>query len=229
MTHKATETESKPATEKELEVEPQKEIVTEKPKQVDIGVTTEKPAVRVYKEPPPFPVRFRLEKKQQEEKELLKLFGKIEINIPLIEAIKTVPRYAKFLKDLCTTKRKLRGTECVNLNEQVSAMFSKKALPERCTDPGALEKHGVVKKNEKGKYVVIPEAGEDTAEEEAPDTDNEPDSSDAEKTRGAPQVKCDIDHSEVCRDCSLEEIAYKLELLEETNRKLLALLERQPK
>ncbi|EPS63230.1 hypothetical protein M569_11557 [Genlisea aurea] len=147
-THKATETEPKPAAEKELEVEPQIEVVTEKPKQVDTGVAAEKPAVRVYKEPPPFPGRFRLEKKQQEEKELLKLFGKIEINIPLIEAIKTVPRYAKFLKDLCTTKRKLRGTECVNLNEQASAMFSKRALPEKCTDPGVFTIPCVIGKTE---------------------------------------------------------------------------------
>ncbi|EPS68592.1 hypothetical protein M569_06176, partial [Genlisea aurea] len=51
----------------------------------------------------------------------------------------------------------------------------------------ALEKHGVVKKNEKGKYVVIPEAGEETSEEEAPDTDNEPDSSNAEGAQDTPQ------------------------------------------
>ncbi|EPS60894.1 hypothetical protein M569_13906 [Genlisea aurea] len=52
--------------------------------------------------------------------------------------------------------------------------------------PGSQTRMEAEKKSqgEKAKYVVIPEAGEDTSEEEAPDTDNEPDSSDAEKTRG---------------------------------------------
>ncbi|KAJ8898585.1 hypothetical protein K2173_001482 [Erythroxylum novogranatense] len=40
----------------------------------------------------------------------MELFQKVEVNIPLLEAIKQVPHYAKFLKELCTNKRKLTGT-----------------------------------------------------------------------------------------------------------------------
>lgn len=39
------------------------------------------------------------------------MFCKIEINIPLLDAINQVPRYAKFVKGLCTNKRKLAGHE----------------------------------------------------------------------------------------------------------------------
>ena len=57
------------------------------------------------------------------------------MNIPLLDAIKQVPRYAKFLKELCTSKRKLKGNEKVQLGENVSAMIQKK-LPIKCKDPG---------------------------------------------------------------------------------------------
>ncbi|KAH9669750.1 DUF4220 domain-containing protein [Citrus sinensis] len=49
-------------------------------------------------------------------------------------AIKQIPRYAKVLKELCTSKRKLRGDEKVHMGENVSAVLQKK-LPPKCKDP----------------------------------------------------------------------------------------------
>ncbi|XP_071926201.1 uncharacterized protein [Coffea arabica] len=46
-----------------------------------------------------------------------------------------VPKYAKFLKDLCVNKRKLRGDERVMVGENVSAVLQRK-LPPKCGDPG---------------------------------------------------------------------------------------------
>ena len=60
---------------------------------------------------PLFPHRLCKSKKEDKEKEILEVFCKVEINIPLIDAIRQVSRYAKFLKDLCTTRRKLKGNE----------------------------------------------------------------------------------------------------------------------
>ncbi|RDX85515.1 hypothetical protein CR513_33283, partial [Mucuna pruriens] len=37
---------------------------------------------------------------------MLKMFQKVEINIPLLDAIKQIPKYTKFLKELCIHKRK---------------------------------------------------------------------------------------------------------------------------
>ncbi|KAL0293177.1 UNVERIFIED_CONTAM: Transposon Ty3-G Gag-Pol polyprotein [Sesamum radiatum] len=65
------------------------------------------PKVLVTK--PPFPERFAKAKKEDEEKEIFETFRKVEVNIPLIDAIKQIPRYAKFLKELCTNKGKLKG------------------------------------------------------------------------------------------------------------------------
>ena len=69
--------------------------------------------------------------------EILETLKKVEINIPLLDAIKQVPRYAKFLKELCATKRKLVGNEKVSVGENVSAVFQRK-LPPKCKDPGVF-------------------------------------------------------------------------------------------
>ena len=74
-------------------------------------------------------------KKEEEEKEMLEVFKKVEINIPLIDAIKQILRYAKFLKELCTSKKKLQGNEILSVGENVSAIIQRK-LPQKCKDPG---------------------------------------------------------------------------------------------
>ncbi|RDX78576.1 Retrovirus-related Pol polyprotein from transposon 17.6, partial [Mucuna pruriens] len=60
----------------------------------------------------PFPTKTVQARKFELDEELLQTFRKMEINIPLLEAIKQIPIYAKFLKELCTHKRK-------KLNEDV--------------------------------------------------------------------------------------------------------------
>ncbi|XP_073064091.1 uncharacterized protein [Primulina eburnea] len=84
---------------------------------------------------PPFRSRLEKSKKMDYEKEVLETFRKVEINIPLIDAIKQIPRYAKFLKDLCTKKRRFKSDEKVSVGESVSAVI-KKSLPNKCKDPG---------------------------------------------------------------------------------------------
>ncbi|XP_027120707.1 uncharacterized protein [Coffea arabica] len=94
------------------------------------------PIITVKTNPPPFPCRLEKSKKQDKEKEILEVFRKVEINIPLLDAIKQVPKYAKFLRDLCVNRRRLRGDERVIVGENVSAVLQRK-LPPKCGDPGA--------------------------------------------------------------------------------------------
>ncbi|CAN6725392.1 unnamed protein product [Malus baccata var. baccata] len=61
----------------------------------------------------PFPGMFRQSKKEEAEKDILETFRKVQVNIPLLDAIKQVPRYAKFLKELCTTRRRISNKEVV--------------------------------------------------------------------------------------------------------------------
>ena len=57
--------------------------------------------------PPPFPQALRGKKKASEQAGILKILRQVKVNIPLLDMIKQVPTYAKFLKDLCTVKKGL--------------------------------------------------------------------------------------------------------------------------
>ncbi|KAK4381432.1 hypothetical protein Sango_2968700 [Sesamum angolense] len=83
----------------------------------------------------PFPYRMSKSKEEEHEKEILDTFKKVEINIPLLDAIKQIPKYAKFLKELCTNKRKLKDKERIIFGKNISSVINRK-LPEKCKDPG---------------------------------------------------------------------------------------------
>ncbi|XP_070679280.1 uncharacterized protein [Malus domestica] len=61
----------------------------------------------------PFPHRFLQSKKEEAEKDILETFRKVQVNIPLLDAIKQVPNYAKFVKELCTTRKRISSKEVV--------------------------------------------------------------------------------------------------------------------
>ncbi|CAN6583773.1 unnamed protein product [Malus baccata var. baccata] len=91
----------------------------------------------------PFPSRFMHTKKEEAERDILETFRKVQVNIPLLDAIKQVPRYAKFLKELSTTRKRMSTNEVVNVGENVSAILQRK-LPPNCKDPGVLKNDGVI-------------------------------------------------------------------------------------
>nr|KAJ0185692.1 hypothetical protein LSAT_V11C900456490 [Lactuca sativa] len=61
----------------------------------------------------------------------MQMFRKAHVNITLLDVIKQVPRYAKFLKDLCISKNKLKGNETVKFDEDISAVLQTL----ECKDP----------------------------------------------------------------------------------------------
>ncbi|CAN6716300.1 unnamed protein product [Malus baccata var. baccata] len=85
----------------------------------------------------PFPYRFMQSKKEEAEKDILETFRKVQVNIPLLDAIKQVPKYDKFLKELCTTRKRISSKEVVKVSENVSAVLQRK-LPTKCNDPGSF-------------------------------------------------------------------------------------------
>ncbi|KAM2257796.1 hypothetical protein ACFXTH_003094 [Malus domestica] len=85
----------------------------------------------------PFLSRFLQAKNEKEEKDVLETFRKVHINIPLLDAIKQIPKYAKCFKKLCTTRKRIREKEVVHVSENVSAMLQRK-LPPKCKDPGSF-------------------------------------------------------------------------------------------
>ena len=76
--------------------------------------------------PLPFPPRIIPTKKVEVvDKEILETFRKIEVNIPLLDVIKQILKYAKFLKELWTHKRKMKGHEHINMGRNVYALIGK--------------------------------------------------------------------------------------------------------
>ncbi|XP_027082446.1 uncharacterized protein [Coffea arabica] len=125
---------SKRISEQAIEEAIEKEEVEPKPKDRPQQNSQDDPPVVVIP-PLPFFSRFAKSKKEEQEQEILETFRKVEVNIPLLDAIKQIPRYAKFLKELCTTKKKLKGNEKVHLGENISVVLQRK-LPPKCKDPG---------------------------------------------------------------------------------------------
>ena len=100
------------------------------PEEVVIKQTTAKNST-----PPPFPQALKDKKKTINQAEMLEVLRQVKVNIPLLDMIKQVPTYAKFLKDLCTVKRGLNVDKRAFLTEQVSAINQCKT-PLKYKDPG---------------------------------------------------------------------------------------------
>ena len=86
--------------------------------------------------PPPFPQALRNKKKASKKAGILEVLRQVKVNIPLLDIIKQVPAYAKFLKDLCTIKKGLGIKKKAFLTEQVNAIIQSKN-PVKYKDPGS--------------------------------------------------------------------------------------------
>ena len=107
---------------KEKEVEPERVIINEEPVKRSM--------------PPPFPQALRGKKKIPNQAEIWEVLRQVKVNIPLLDMIKQVPTYAKFLKDLCTVKKGMGIEKKAFLTEQVSAIIQSKT-PVKYKDPGS--------------------------------------------------------------------------------------------
>ena len=86
--------------------------------------------------PPPIPQALRGKKKASKQACILEVLRQVKVNIPLLDMIKQVPTYAKFLKDLCTVKKGLGIDKKAFLTERVSSIIQCKTLV-KYKDPGS--------------------------------------------------------------------------------------------
>ena len=54
------------------------------------------------------------------------VLNQLHINLPLVEALAYMPKYAKFLKDLLMNKHKLKNEATVVLSENISEILQKR-------------------------------------------------------------------------------------------------------
>ncbi|XP_025678069.1 uncharacterized protein [Arachis hypogaea] len=82
--------------------------------------------------PIPFPTLAKKAKKQEKfDPNMVKIFKIIEVTVPLFQAIQQVPKYSKFLKDICTHKEKIGELDKRPVDDYISSQ-----IPEKCNDPG---------------------------------------------------------------------------------------------
>ncbi|CAL9012086.1 unnamed protein product, partial [Prunus brigantina] len=88
-----------------------------------------------YIPPPPYipsiPFPGRLKKANQDKafKEIYDILSKVNINLPLLDVVKQIPAYGKFIKHLMTHKLNFAPSEEVKLNKNVSAVLQRKLPP----------------------------------------------------------------------------------------------------
>ena len=59
----------------------------------------------------------------------------MEVNIPLLNVIKQIPRYVKILKELCTNKKNVKTQKKIRVGENVSVIIQRK-LPQKYKNLG---------------------------------------------------------------------------------------------
>ncbi|XP_021743413.1 uncharacterized protein LOC110709500 [Chenopodium quinoa] len=95
----------------------------------------EKPPMRVYKPPIPFPHRIVEKKLNENISKFLKVMRGLQVNIPFLHAMSQMPTNAKFLKDLLSNKSRCEESATISLPKEVSAIIQNK-LPQKLGDPG---------------------------------------------------------------------------------------------
>lgn len=93
--------------------------------------------VKAYVSPIPFPQRLHKQKLDIQFGKFLEVFKKLHINISFADVLVQMPSYAKFMKDILSSKRKLEEHETLMLTEEYSAILQKK-LPPKIKDPGSF-------------------------------------------------------------------------------------------
>ena len=86
--------------------------------------------------PPPFPQRLVKKSEDGKYRCFITMLKHLSINVPLVEALKQMPGYAKFMKDLVTKKRLVTFEDDDRL--QHCSAIATRSLVQKKEDPGAF-------------------------------------------------------------------------------------------
>ncbi|XP_070009650.1 uncharacterized protein [Nicotiana sylvestris] len=85
----------------------------------------------------PFPQRLAKYQKEEQYKKFFEMLKQIRVNIPLIEALKEIPGYAKMMKDLMSQKFDFQDLATVTLTQTCSAVVPR-PIAEKLSDLGSF-------------------------------------------------------------------------------------------
>ncbi|XP_019244509.1 PREDICTED: uncharacterized protein LOC109224385 [Nicotiana attenuata] len=87
--------------------------------------------------PAPFPQRLAKYQKDEQYKKFMEMVKQIQANIPLIDALKEMPGYAKMMKDLMSCKFDFQDLATVTLTQTCSVVVTR-PIAEKLSDPGSF-------------------------------------------------------------------------------------------
>ncbi|XP_040955959.1 uncharacterized protein [Gossypium hirsutum] len=116
----------------------EKEKIESEPTQVEIEDRRFPPPAL---SPKPMPFSSRLEEKKkidgEEFVDFFKIFTALNVNLPFLELLKKMRKYAKFLREVMFHWRRIRRREQITFNEECSAVVSRR-VPPKLKDPNSF-------------------------------------------------------------------------------------------
>ncbi|KAL4329402.1 hypothetical protein AHAS_Ahas13G0296500 [Arachis hypogaea] len=130
--------------EKEAPEEKKEEVEHAPPKRADnpfpysLDTYPTLPKAPEYKPKMSYPQRLQKETKDKQFSKFLEIFRKLQINISFAEVLEQMPLYAKFMKELLSRKKPLKGNETVVLTKECSSIIQNN-LPKKMPNPGSFQ------------------------------------------------------------------------------------------
>ncbi|XP_047961453.1 uncharacterized protein LOC125206210 [Salvia hispanica] len=113
-------------------LDPESEVEIEEGRK-EVGESSVSGLAGTLKHTKPFPHRGEAKKKKDDTEDFMEIFGKLEINLPFLQALK-LPTFSKFIKEFIAGKTKPDGK--IVIGENMSAVIQKRRMSSKCTDPG---------------------------------------------------------------------------------------------
>ncbi|XP_070015994.1 uncharacterized protein [Nicotiana sylvestris] len=96
--------------------------------------------VEAPRPPPPFPQRLQKKNDDRMFSKFLSMLSQVQLNIPLVDVLREIPKYAKYIKDIVAHKRRLTEFDTVALTEECTSRVQNK-LSQKLKDPGSFTIH----------------------------------------------------------------------------------------
>ncbi|KAK4721422.1 hypothetical protein R3W88_011655 [Solanum pinnatisectum] len=96
--------------------------------------------------PPPFPQRLKKKNKYELFGKFLSLLKHVHINLPLVDILQGISKYAKYVKDIVASKRRFMEYETVAFTEECSSRIQNR-LPKKLKDRGSFTVQITIGKN----------------------------------------------------------------------------------
>nr|XP_016444714.1 PREDICTED: uncharacterized protein LOC107769969 [Nicotiana tabacum] len=87
--------------------------------------------------PAPFPQRLVKQKKEDQYKKFMEMLRQIQLNIPLMDALREMTGYAKMMKDLMSRKFDFQDLSTMTLMQTCSAVVTR-PMAQKMSDPGSF-------------------------------------------------------------------------------------------